>query len=346
MGKKISINPSEITNQLSSENYPRRSVPKRLVVKCVSNSQSFNLVLINRSRTNELSVKCLLYADDQVIIAPSVCELKELIINMDDSVNKIHMHVTVSEVMVFERGERTTKYDVHRRSHHVKELRGLKEDVVTKIKRGMLPVRGLIQALQSLHRGFSVCLRINAACTDWFVIRKGVRKGCVASPWLLNLFMESCVYDLKEYDCGLRMAEGFVGDLQVLWVACRLTVSQTVFRQRAVLECAIGIEREIRGEFVFHIQKTTNRRGSGREMRVDVIRTRWSAVIGGTLLTRGRLRTKLCRPMRNLCTFHTKTYLRECNKQLKTVLLDKKDKFPRKLTYSSGLSQRVHFLVT
>ncbi|GBP81998.1 hypothetical protein EVAR_62875_1 [Eumeta japonica] len=36
-------------------------------------------------------------------------------------------------------------------------------------------------------------------------------------------------------------------------------------------------------------QNTTDRRGGEREMRADVIRTRWSAVIGGTLLTRGRV---------------------------------------------------------
>ncbi|GBP76017.1 hypothetical protein EVAR_51881_1 [Eumeta japonica] len=31
--------------------------------------------------------------------------------------------------------------------------------------------------------------------------------GCVTSPWLFNLFMDSCLYDLKEYECGLRMDE-------------------------------------------------------------------------------------------------------------------------------------------
>ncbi|GBP72288.1 hypothetical protein EVAR_24856_1 [Eumeta japonica] len=43
--------------------------------------------------------------------------------------------------------------------------------------------------------------------TDWFDIRRGVRRGCVASPWLFNLFMDSCLYDLKEYERGLRIDE-------------------------------------------------------------------------------------------------------------------------------------------
>ncbi|KAI8428678.1 hypothetical protein MSG28_007400 [Choristoneura fumiferana] len=29
--------------------------------------------------------------------------------------------------------------------------------------------------------------------------------GCVASPWLFNLFMDNCLTDLKDSDCGLRM---------------------------------------------------------------------------------------------------------------------------------------------
>ncbi|GBP51163.1 hypothetical protein EVAR_97987_1 [Eumeta japonica] len=66
---------------------------------------------------------------------------------------------------------------------------------------------GLIQALQSLYRGSSAYVRINGPYTDWFDIRRGVRQGCVASSWLFNLFVDSCLYDLKEYECGLRMDE-------------------------------------------------------------------------------------------------------------------------------------------
>ncbi|GBP45683.1 hypothetical protein EVAR_35951_1 [Eumeta japonica] len=56
-------------------------------------------------------------------------------------------------------------------------------------------------------RGSSACIRINGAYTDWFDIRRGVRQGFITLPWLFNLFMDSCLYDLKEYECGLRMDE-------------------------------------------------------------------------------------------------------------------------------------------
>ncbi|KAI5642326.1 reverse transcriptase (RNA-dependent DNA polymerase) domain-containing protein [Phthorimaea operculella] len=63
----------------------------------------------------------------------------------------------------------------------------------------------LIRALKSLYKDSSACVRINGAYTELFNIEKGVRQGCVASPWLFNLFMDSCLTDLKESVCGLRM---------------------------------------------------------------------------------------------------------------------------------------------
>ncbi|GBP21462.1 Adenylate cyclase type 3 [Eumeta japonica] len=35
----------------------------------------------------------------------------------------------------------------------------------------------------------------------------GIKQGCLALSWLFNLFMDSCLYDLKEYVYGLRMDE-------------------------------------------------------------------------------------------------------------------------------------------
>lgn len=65
----------------------------------------------------------------------------------------------------------------------------------------------LVQALKSLYRDCRACVRINGAHTEWFNIHRGVRQGCVASPWLFNLFMDNCLKDLKERKCGLRMNE-------------------------------------------------------------------------------------------------------------------------------------------
>ncbi|CAG9134602.1 unnamed protein product [Plutella xylostella] len=65
----------------------------------------------------------------------------------------------------------------------------------------------LTRALRSLYRESSACVRINGAYTDWFGIHRGVRQGCVASPWLFNLFMDSCLKDMKDDERGLRIGE-------------------------------------------------------------------------------------------------------------------------------------------
>ncbi|GBP05451.1 hypothetical protein EVAR_2978_1 [Eumeta japonica] len=69
------------------------------------------------------------------------------------------------------------------------------------------PCMRLIRALQSLYWGSSACVRIDGAYTDCFDICRGIRQGCVASSWLFNLFMDSCLYNLNEYDCELRIDE-------------------------------------------------------------------------------------------------------------------------------------------
>lgn len=67
--------------------------------------------------------------------------------------------------------------------------------------------RNLIRALKSFYEDSSTCVRINGPYTEWFSIGKGVRRGCVALPWLFNLLMDTCLSDLKGNVCGLRMNE-------------------------------------------------------------------------------------------------------------------------------------------
>ncbi|GBP70798.1 hypothetical protein EVAR_52925_1 [Eumeta japonica] len=63
---------------------------------------------------DEISVKCLLYADDQVILSWLACGLQEIVNKMNDSVKKRGMKVNVgkTKVMVLERNESTTGCDI------------------------------------------------------------------------------------------------------------------------------------------------------------------------------------------------------------------------------------------
>ena len=44
--------------------------------------------------------------------------------------------------------------------------------------------------LRNLYAGQEATVRTRRETTDWFQIRKGVRKGCVLTPCLLNLYAE------------------------------------------------------------------------------------------------------------------------------------------------------------
>ncbi|GBP48295.1 hypothetical protein EVAR_34788_1 [Eumeta japonica] len=65
-------------------------------------------------RMDELSVNCLLYADDQVILAPSACGLQEMVHKMNDSFKKrsTYDNVSKTKTMVFE-SKSMIEYDVN-----------------------------------------------------------------------------------------------------------------------------------------------------------------------------------------------------------------------------------------
>ncbi|GBP20992.1 hypothetical protein EVAR_9566_1 [Eumeta japonica] len=94
-------------------------------------------------------------------------------------------------------------------------------------------------------RNSCVCVRINGTYTDWFDIRRGDKQGCATSPWLFNLFMDSCLYDLKEYECRL---------MRELSVKYLLYVDDQVILASSAcgLQKWVGVAEEKRKIFFFH----------------------------------------------------------------------------------------------
>ncbi|GBP61971.1 hypothetical protein EVAR_40979_1 [Eumeta japonica] len=99
-------------------------------------------------RIDEMSIKCLLYADDQVNLAPLACGLQEMVNKINDSVKKRGMKVNVggsgrkkneSRINAVEMRSLRSMYGVSRkdrcRNSDVRERCGLKEDVVTRVER-------------------------------------------------------------------------------------------------------------------------------------------------------------------------------------------------------------------
>ena len=51
--------------------------------------------------------------------------------------------------------------------------------------------------LRNLYAGQEATVRTGHGTTDWFQIRKGVRKGCILSPCLFNLYAEYTMWNVR-----------------------------------------------------------------------------------------------------------------------------------------------------
>ncbi|GBP36258.1 hypothetical protein EVAR_85506_1 [Eumeta japonica] len=129
-------------------------------------------------RSDELSVKCLLYANDQVFLAPSACWLQEMLNKMNDSVKKRGMKVNIgflipmlmfgSESWVWEKKNKNRINAVEMRSLHsmggvsrknryknsdVREQCGLNADEVTRAEKECVPSSFVLNDLPALNSG-------------------------------------------------------------------------------------------------------------------------------------------------------------------------------------------------
>uniref|UniRef100_A0A8B9YEU5 Reverse transcriptase domain-containing protein n=1 Tax=Bos mutus grunniens TaxID=30521 RepID=A0A8B9YEU5_BOSMU len=66
----------------------------------------------------------------------------------------------------------------------------------------------LICLLRTLYVGQEATVRTGHGTTDWFQIGKGVRQGCILSPWLFNLYAEYIMRNarLEETQAGIKIA--------------------------------------------------------------------------------------------------------------------------------------------
>ena len=62
--------------------------------------------------------------------------------------------------------------------------------------------------LRNLYACQEVTVRTGHGTTDWFKIRKGVRPGCILSPFLFNFYTEYIMQDagLDESQTGIKIA--------------------------------------------------------------------------------------------------------------------------------------------
>ena len=67
-----------------------------------------------------------------------------------------------------------------------------------------------------LYAGQEATVRTGHGTTDWFQIGKGVRQGCILSPYLFNLYAEYIMRKagLEEAQAGIKMAGRNINNLR------------------------------------------------------------------------------------------------------------------------------------
>ena len=67
--------------------------------------------------------------------------------------------------------------------------------------------RPLTCLLRNLYAGQEAAVRTGHGTTDWFQIGKGVRQGCILSPYLFNLYAEYIMRNtwLEEAQAGISI---------------------------------------------------------------------------------------------------------------------------------------------
>ena len=74
--------------------------------------------------------------------------------------------------------------------------------------------------LRNLHAGQEATVRTGHGATDWFQRGKGVRQGCILSPYLFNFYAEYIMRNagLEETQAGIKIARGtsITSDMQMM----------------------------------------------------------------------------------------------------------------------------------
>ena len=67
----------------------------------------------------------------------------------------------------------------------------------------------LLRAVKSLYKWSRACVRVGNECSEWFLVKMGLRQGCVMSPWLFNLYMDGVVREVnaRVLGRGLRLKD-------------------------------------------------------------------------------------------------------------------------------------------
>ena len=69
-------------------------------------------------------------------------------------------------------------------------------------------IRGsLLRGVKAFYRGSRMCVRVGRGESGMFEVERGLRQGCVMSPWLFNVFMDSVCRGMEREGKGVILED-------------------------------------------------------------------------------------------------------------------------------------------
>ena len=67
--------------------------------------------------------------------------------------------------------------------------------------------------MRALYDGTSCRVKVDNKQSDEFPVTSGLRQGCVMSPLLFSLYINTLIDTLKKHDCGIQCGNGIIPGL-------------------------------------------------------------------------------------------------------------------------------------
>ena len=85
----------------------------------------------------------------------------------------------------------------------------------------------LLEAVKGMYEGCRASVRMGGM-REYFKIDRGVRQGCVMSPWLFNLYMDACAREVRQEKVGgIKVGDEWVNMLMFADDTVLLAESET-----------------------------------------------------------------------------------------------------------------------
>jgi hypothetical protein len=71
----------------------------------------------------------------------------------------------------------------------------------------------MLRAIQSLYDGYECSVRVSGSLTAWFGAQKGLKQGCVLSPTLFNIYINTLTTMIKDTSLGVMFGDEIINIL-------------------------------------------------------------------------------------------------------------------------------------